>query len=85
MKPFDKSAIQSRAERCSGFAKIPSYSYRGQDEKINSISLSGNAPKRESLKYTGTAMIGISTLHKSNSVPVFDLEYAKECAKMRRG
>lgn len=85
MKPFDKSALQSRADRCSGRAKIPSYNYRGQNEVINSISLHGNAPKKESLKYTGDAMIGITTLHKSNAVPVFDLDYAKECAKMRRG
>ena len=36
-------------------------------------------------KYTGTAMIGISTLHKSNAVPVFSQEDAKEHSRMRRG
>lgn len=36
-------------------------------------------------KYTGTAMIGISTLHKSNAVPVFSAEDAKEHSRMRRG
>lgn len=35
--------------------------------------------------YTGTAMIGIATMHKSNSVPVFNAENAKEISKMRRG
>ena len=36
-------------------------------------------------KYTGSAMIGISTLHKSNAVPVFSAEDAKEHSRMRRG
>lgn len=35
--------------------------------------------------YTGTKMIGIGTLHKSNSVPVFSDEEAQDISKMRRG
>ena len=35
--------------------------------------------------YTGTAMIGIATMHKSNMVPVFNTEAAKDISKMRRG
>lgn len=35
--------------------------------------------------YTGTAMVGIGTLHKSNAVPVFNSEDAVEQARMRRG
>jgi hypothetical protein len=34
--------------------------------------------------YTGTAMKGIGTLHKSNAVPVFTDEEAKDQASMRR-
>lgn len=34
--------------------------------------------------YTGTAMVGIGTLHKSNAVPIFNIEDAQEQAKMRR-
>lgn len=34
--------------------------------------------------YTGDKMIGIGTLHKSNAVPIFDPEDAKDQAKMRR-
>jgi hypothetical protein len=36
-------------------------------------------------QYTGTAMIGIGQLHKSNSIPVFQSEDAVDIAKMRRG
>jgi len=35
-------------------------------------------------KYTGTKMIGIGTLHKSNAVPIFNSDEAKDIAKMRR-
>ena len=35
--------------------------------------------------YTGTAMLGVATMHKSNSVPVFSQEDAVEISRMRRG
>lgn len=41
--------------------------------------------KREKNQYTGTAMIGIAAMHKSNLVPVFDNQHAEQVAKMRRG
>jgi hypothetical protein len=34
--------------------------------------------------YTGDKMIGIGTLHKSNAVPIFSQEEAKDQATMRR-
>lgn len=34
--------------------------------------------------YTGTKVLGISTLHKSNGVPVFSQEEAVDISKMRR-
>lgn len=40
--------------------------------------------KREQNQYTGTAMIGIASMHKSNYVPVFDGQHAVDLAKMRR-
>lgn len=43
-------------------------------------------PKKESRAYEGERkLIGISLMHKSNLVPVFDMEHAKDIAKMRRG
>jgi len=45
----------------------------------------GIAAKKEVTQYTGTAMIGIGQLHKSNSIPVFQSEDAVDIAKMRRG
>lgn len=40
------------------------------------------APARK--VYTGNKIIGIGTLHKSNAVPIFSDEEAKDIAKMRR-
>ena len=35
--------------------------------------------------YTGTKVLGIGTLHKSNAVPIFSNEEAHDIATMRRG
>ena len=45
----------------------------------------GTATKKPVNVYTGTAMLGIATMHKSNSVPVFSQKEAIEISKMRRG
>lgn len=40
--------------------------------------------KPERKEYTGTLVKGISTLHKSNAVPIIDEQEAKDHARMRR-
>jgi hypothetical protein len=40
--------------------------------------------KREPMKYTGTLIKGIATMHKSNAVPVINSEQMKDIARMRR-
>ena len=45
---------------------------------------SGVATAKESKVYTGTEMIGIGQLHKSNAVPVFRAQDAKDLSSMRR-
>lgn len=54
--------------------------------KIPSLPFTG-APcyKKENHVYTGTAIKGIGTMHKSNAVPIFSDEQAVDIAKMRRG
>ena len=53
--------------------------------KIPSLPFTG-APcyKKSNPVYTGTAIKGIGTMHKSNAVPVFSDEQAKDIASMRR-
>ena len=52
-------------------------------KSLNSNQHVSTAPIKQ--EYTGDLVKGISTLHKSNAVPVIDAEYAKEIARMRRG
>lgn len=44
----------------------------------------GLTPKKQPMLYTGNKMKGIGTLHKSNAVPIFTDEEAKDQANMRR-
>ncbi len=44
----------------------------------------GNTDSKPSTKYTGSLIIGIGTMHKSNAVPVINEQEAKDIAKMRR-
>lgn len=61
------------------------------DERMTSLQRAkskgtgvGNAVKKKDQVYTGTEMLGVGQLHKSNSVPVFRQEDAVDIAKMRR-
>jgi hypothetical protein len=45
----------------------------------------GAVSSKPTQQYTGTKILGIGTLHKSNAVPVFSDDEAKEMARMRRG
>lgn len=64
---------------------IPRYNYRGMDEKIPSKGESvGNAEAVRPQVYTGDQMLGIATMHKSNAVPVFSEQSAKDISSMRR-
>lgn len=60
--------------------------YVRETQKIASLPFSGGAcPKKATPVYTGSAIKGIGTMHKSNAVPVFSDEQAIEIATMRRG
>jgi len=59
--------------------------YRRPTPDIPSVDLRGNyVTKTEPMKYTGTLVKGIATMHKSNAVPVINQEEAEAIAKMRR-
>jgi hypothetical protein len=75
----------------SGVKSLPSLSYGprvGADTAKNIQSLDTDASytnRKESMKYTGTLVKGIATMHKSNAVPVIDEEQMKDISRMRRG
>jgi hypothetical protein len=60
----------------------------GRETKlINSLDTghSGAVRTKDIPQYTGTKIIGIGTMHKSNAVPIFSDEQAVEISTMRRG
>lgn len=67
-------------------SKVPALTYRGStDDKIPSVNTGWHACTKGADKvYSGDKIVGISTLHKSNAVPVFSQEAAIEIARMRR-
>lgn len=60
--------------------------YRRETQAVPSLNtFSGTCTKPEPVRYTGNAIVGIATMHKSNAVPVFSQEQAEEISRMRRG
>lgn len=61
--------------------------YRGvNDPRPKSLNtwVTGAVSSKASLQYTGTKMLGIGTMHKSNAVPIFSDTEAQEISTMRR-
>lgn len=71
---------------------VPSYQHSVQNEAKGStpftstkISYHSSMAKKADKVYTGTEIIGIATMHKSNAIPVRSKKSAEEVARMRRG
>jgi len=54
------------------------------EHRVDHGIVPGVCAKPEPKVYTGTRLIGIATMHKSNMVPVFKMEDAEDIARMRR-
>ena len=85
----EQRAIKRSLKVDASAAKLTSHATYRRDTgpAIKSLPFSGAPCTKpiEGNRYTGTAMIGIGTLHKSNAVPVFSSDDAKEISRMRRG
>lgn len=58
---------------------------RDTGQRPPSLSTPGGSTARvDAPRYSGTEMLGVATMHKSNSVPVFSKDQAEATAKMRR-
>lgn len=57
----------------------------GKEHKSLDTGFNGGTKPIMGRQYTGTRMIGIAVMHKSNSVPVFSADDAVDLARMRRG
>ena len=63
-----------------------STAYHRETATVHSLNSSAYVvDKKESMRYTGTLVKGIATMHKSNAVPVINQEEATAISQMRRG
>lgn len=63
----------------------PSTTYRRETAHIPSLDTGAHVvDKKESMRYTGSLVKGIATMHKSNAVPVINQEEATAISNMRR-
>lgn len=65
--------------------KLSAPAGRTTTQNIPSRVTAGGSTASVTKVYTGTKVIGIATMHKSNAVPVFSDEEAVEISRMRRG
>ena len=90
-KYVDNRCGRVRDRGRSVVVKLPteaSTPYRRDTPQYPSLTTMGtpdSCARRESIKYTGTLVKGIATMHKSNAVPVIDEEQMKDISRMRRG
>ena len=81
---LDTYSLKKRTKKFRGY-DIPKYEPDPNQPKCSDkIPVNGGA-KKEEMKYSGKRkLIGIGLMHKSNLVPIWDEEGAKEISTMRR-
>lgn len=86
---FARSNIADVRKRADVTSQLPALTTppgrsTGKEYKSVDTGFNGGTKPVQGLRYTGTKMLGIGVLHKSNSVPVFSSEEATDMARMRR-
>lgn len=67
------------------FSTMPNLNYERSTRHIPSLDTGGGSTAPAPTKvYTGDKMMGIGTMHKSNMVPIFSDQEAKDISTMRR-
>jgi len=88
MKPSGEYVAPKTSETsCKRADYTPPKVYRRETPHVPSLIGKGAMAidKIEPMRYTGTLIRGIATMHKSNAVPVISQEHAEQISKMRRG
>lgn len=78
--------VTKEKKKTESFISSTPVSYRANTyPSVTSTKSTDNCAKKENMVYTGEQkLLGIATLHKSCLQPIFDAEYAKDVARMRR-
>ena len=81
---LDEKTLKKRLKNFKGF-DIPKYEPDPNQPKCGDKIPVGTGKTKEQLTYSGERkLLGIGIMHKSNLVPIWDEEGAKEIATMRR-
>lgn len=85
MKKYEPKKVVKKVFKTTSLAPAMSTPRQTADKSIKSlVTPGGNCAKKEPTMYTGTKVLGIATMHKSNMVPIFSDKEAVEVATMRR-
>ena len=98
MKKFNERAVSSRVDRAIAFdplPKIPTYQHRSDRDHDADYHSGPRVPlppeaymnataAKPNQTYSGAAIRGIATMHKSNAVPVSNEQNPTDYATMRR-
>jgi hypothetical protein len=86
-----RQGVEAEEKKRARAIKAPALDYklsappgRTTSTHIPSRDTGGNATLAAPKVYTGSEMIGIGQLHKSNAIPIFKKSDAEDLAKMRR-
>ena len=86
-----RQGVEAEQKKQNRAMKAPALDYRltappgrTTSTHIPSRDTGGNATLAPAKVYTGSEMIGIGQLHKSNAIPIFKKSDAEDLAKMRR-
>jgi hypothetical protein len=80
LKSFSSSI--TKVQKTNSLSTKPHKS--NKDSIPSLVTLGGSAVLKVNQAYTGTKMLGVAVLHKSNAVPVFSTEEIIDVARMRR-
>lgn len=81
------ATLQKPNNKTSNKAYIPpTVVRRGSNAHIPSLDtgVKGAVNIKKPMQYTGDKIVGIGTMHKSNAVPIFSDQEAKDISSMRR-
>jgi hypothetical protein len=86
-----RQGVEAEEKKRARALKAPALDYRlttppgrTTSTHLPSRDTGGNATLAPAKVYTGSEMIGIGQLHKSNAIPIFKKSDAEDLAKMRR-
>ena len=80
-----ESAKQRSVAQSGSASALGAEGQRFKSSRSDQCFYDPSMAKKEEKVYTGTEIIGIAQMHKSNAIPIRDKKAAEEVAKMRRG